>query len=202
MPDATPRPNRVSESVVGDASPPPSSLETWLGMPLVSAIKVVWQSARRFYQRKQDAENLTQEVWCRILEVSAKAGSERPKNPKAWLNTVTANTFFSEYRHAQAAKCGSGRIPAYLDTTDPADYESQGTEEVALKNLQASQVRKALCKLPQYQQDLIVDRYFNELTLEAMSALRGRIPKTTLKSQLDAAIRDLRRTMKSESETR
>lgn len=209
MPDATSRPARASrdegahgESVVGDASPPLMKVESWLGLSFASAMKIIWQSARRFHQRTQDAENLVQEVWCRILVVSAKPGSKRPTNPAAWLNKVTQNIFISEWRHAHSVRSGSGKVPASIDGIDLPDSESESTEELGLKSFEAAQVRKAVLKLPQYQQKLLSDHYFEKQTLEAMSALRGNIPKSTLQSQLNAAIRDLRRAMKSESETR
>ncbi|WP_172411829.1 RNA polymerase sigma factor [Arthrobacter globiformis] len=210
MPDATSRPAGVSsdeapygESAAADASPPPlMKVEAWLGLSFASAMKIIWQAARRLHQQKQDAENLVQEVWCRVLVVSAKPGSKRPSNPGAWLNKVTHNIFISEWRHAQSAKSGSGRVPESIEGIDPPDFESASTEDVALRSVEAAKVRKALLRLPQYQQQLIADHYFEKKTLEAMSILRGNIPKTTLKSQLDAAIRDLRRLMRSESETR
>lgn len=210
MPDATSRPARVNrdkgaygESLAGDASPPPlMKVEAWLGLSFASAMKIIWQSARRFYQRKQDAENLVQEVWCRVLEVSAKPASKRPTNPAAWLNTMTHNIFISEWRHAQAVKSGSGKAPDSIEGIDTPDSQSESTEDTAIRNVEAAKVRKALLRLPQYQQQLLIDHYFEKKTLEAMSILRGNIPKSTLKSQLDAAIRDLRRSMRSESETR
>ncbi|MDJ0459812.1 sigma-70 family RNA polymerase sigma factor [Arthrobacter sp. NQ7] len=209
MPDATPRPNGVSPgessyppSVVGDTSPPSlRKFEAWLGISLPSATKIVYKASRSLYRRQQDVEDLTQEVMTRVWKVSKKAGTERPHNPAAWLNTLTFNVFATERRHANTIKCGSGEIPKFFDDDIIADH-SPGTEDSALKNIEHSKLRKAIAMLTPYQRELIIEHYYEEKTLQAMSILRGNIPRTTLKSQLDATMRSLRRIMRSESEKR
>lgn len=169
-----------------------SRIEHQLGMPLSDAVRVVWTAAIRLCDGdKHMAEDISQEVFEKITKRVISGPRISAENPAAYLIGTTSNTFTSVLRRESAKKRGGGSQTITIDSTvDPAS--DQLSPDEMLRDDEAGQMLEAAIQslLPHHRQ--VIQMYAIEgLGLTEIAMRLGR-PKTTVKSQIEAAQRDMR----------
>jgi len=118
----------------------------------------------------QDAEDLFQEVWLRV--VRSATSFDRSARFRPWLYRIAFNVFL-DWRRRSAAREQTAEIEA---VADPA-----GREGAALD------AQRLLIHLSPDQRDVVALRYWLDLSEAEMSEVLG-IPRGTVKSRLHAAM--------------
>ena len=136
----------------------------------------------------QNAEDLYQETWLRVLETFHRYHADRPFEP--WLTRICVNLYRDQLRHQKTE-------PARKEFAD-GDENSAFLEQIPEKKPpDYAALHEAIDKLPLKLRTAVILFYFHELDLkQAAAALR--IPQGTLKSRLHNARILLRKELEHE----
>ncbi|WP_425510972.1 RNA polymerase sigma factor [Xanthomonas chitinilytica] len=131
------------------------------------------------------AEELFQDVWQRL--VHARAGWQPEAAFTTWLFRIAHNRLNDHWRAARH------RPPAPIDAEErTARLADACTPELALSELsQRRQLQRALRELPPEQQQVVLLRLEQELSLEEIGQITG-VGRETVKSRLRYAMDKLR----------
>ena len=149
------------------------------GSEIVSLIPALRAFARTFCSRSEDADDLVQETLIKALDNidHFEAGTRL----KSWMFTIMRNTFYT--RHERAARERVG-LPEDLAKQLAIDADQDWS-------VQAEEVRRALNRLPQHHQEiLILIVMLGERYEDAAAICDCKIG--TVKSRLNRARRQLR----------
>lgn len=135
-----------------------------------------------------EAEDVTQKTWVKIMSKSA-----------AYQPTAAFRTYLYHIAHHTWLDGRTQKYEASRESMDealdlPADGLSPEAEWQLKQNLQ--QVRDAMMRLPVVQREVIVLRFFNEMSLEDIASAIGE-GFETVKSRLRYAYSKLRRELES-----
>jgi RNA polymerase sigma-70 factor (ECF subfamily) len=146
----------------------------------------VWRTAYRFLGHEQEAEDMAQEAFLRILEAASRY--QPSASFRTYFYRVLIRLCIDRTRKKQPAVVG--HVPDVPDS-------SPGPEESLIEREHRAWIRKALDSLPPNQKAAIVLRHYEELsygeiaqaldtTVKSVEGLIGRA-RTTLRSLLVAA---------------
>lgn len=142
---------------------------------------------------RQDAEDLFQEVWVRILRKLAHYDPERPF--KAWLFQVTLNLYRDRYRkwkklRERITMVWSPEPSGFMEIRDTAPL----TEEYLLRKEQDLYVEQCLRSLPKRYLAPLILYYYEEFSYESIGEMLG-VPLGTVKSRLNQGKKLLKKAM-------
>ena len=130
-----------------------------------------------------DAEDVAQETFLRAWNHLKRFDPTRPLRP--WLLSIAAN--LASNRRRSAGRYLAGLTRAFRN--EPTS--SSSTEEKSARDMQASDLWKAVQTLSMPDQQIVYLRYFLELSV-AETAQALNIPEGTVKSRLSRALERLR----------
>jgi RNA polymerase sigma-70 factor (ECF subfamily) len=140
----------------------------------------------------EEAEDAAQEAFVRAYNA---LGSFRDGSPvRPWLLTIVANA--ARTRRSAAARHPTLALSAAADR--PSDDAAQSPETAALAAERQRELLRAVHALRADDQQVIVCRYFLDLT-EAESAAVLHCPRGTVKSRLSRALRRLRQQLTTDA---
>jgi RNA polymerase sigma factor (sigma-70 family) len=136
----------------------------------------IWRYVRRLVSRDDDAEEITQEVWLRILRGILGLGD--PTRLPAWIFTIARRAVMDRLRvrYAQAPL-----VPLEEEASDLLV-----TEEPDLGWMDEEILDQALLELSPMEREVLVLFHLRELTLREVAEVLG-IPSGTVKSRLSRA---------------
>lgn len=136
----------------------------------------IWRYVRRLLGRDDEAEEVTQEVWLRILR--GILALQEPERLPAWIFTIARRTVMDRLRvrYAQA--------PLVPIEEEPSDR--LGTEEPDLGWMDEEVLERALLELSPMEREVLVLFHLRELTLREVAEVLG-VPSGTVKSRLSRA---------------
>ncbi|MCP4966926.1 MAG: RNA polymerase sigma factor [bacterium] len=156
---------------------------------------LVFNGARRWLPARQDAEDVTQEVFVKAYRALQSYPEERVVDLalRPWLFTITLNLCRN---HARTR----GRRPnqVALGRTDAPGPEA--TEQSAIETVTVDEWRVRLGRLTARQRDTIVLRHVVGLTYDEIAEVVGR-PAGTVKSDVHRGLERLRTIMITEETT-
>ncbi|WP_342438578.1 RNA polymerase sigma factor [Paenibacillus sp. FSL L8-0436] len=142
----------------------------------------LYRFCRHLTLNAQDAEDLFQEVWVRVIRKLEKYDCER--SFKAWLFQVTVNLHRDRYRRwkkLQHRFLGVASFQAdFLNIRDSSPL----TEEALLRNERNAELEQGLRALSKRYLAPLVLYYYNEFSYEEIAEMLG-IPVGTVKSRLN-----------------
>ncbi len=144
----------------------------------------IYQFVRWRVDDPQEAEDVTSEVFVKFLGALQSPNAPR-QSLRGWLFRVARNVLYDRHRYAPPTAPLDDLIPA------PADTEA---EVQALAALDAEQVRRALRTLAPDQQEVVVLRFGQMLSLQETAESMGRTV-SAIKSLQFRAINALRRAL-------
>lgn len=153
----------------------------------------VYRRAYSFLQSREDALDLTQDVFVRVIEALPRFQEGRPFWP--WLRRITTNLCPNRLRANSAllsldeefaAEDGSGPV-ARADLV-AADSDVAGA---ALRKLFSEELRSAMTDLPPMHRMAVILRHQEDLSYEDIARIMG-LPLGTVKTYLFRARRSLR----------
>lgn len=137
------------------------------------------------------AEDLVQEAFLRLLRGIKRYIYPRPFKP--WLYTIATNLARDHYKAADARRT--------INLTMDGEGRNLANEEVpevsVLEADEIDQVIGALASLPDHQREVVVLRYYQELSLNEISEVLD-IPVGTVKSRLSIGLKNLRERLTEE----
>jgi len=156
---------------------------------------LVYNGARRWLPARQDAEDITQEVFVRAYQALQGYSPERVADLRlrSWLFTITINLCRN---HARTRSRRPAQIA--LGGTDAAGRET--TEQSAIDAVAVEEWRDRLVWLTGRQRDAIVLRHVVGLTYDEIGDVLQR-PAGTVKSDVHRGLARLRAKMISEETT-
>lgn len=136
----------------------------------------IWRYVRRLLGRDDEAEEVTQEVWLRILR--GILALQEPERLPAWIFTIARRTVMDRLRvrYAQA--------PFVPIEEEPS--ARLGTEEPDLAWMDEEVLERALLELSPMEREVLVLFHLRELTLREVAEVLG-VPSGTVKSRLSRA---------------
>jgi RNA polymerase sigma-70 factor (ECF subfamily) len=132
------------------------------------------------------AEDLASEVFVKFI--TALRGRSAPHHTlRGWLFRVARNVLHDHY--GQAQRFSTEALDDWLPTPDGEDLDSQ-----VIRTLDAERVRRALGRLPADQQEVLILRFGQALSLQETADLMGR-QVGAIKSLQFRAVESLRRAL-------
>ena len=166
-------------------------LETFLGWTLPEVEDHVFATAYFLCAwRRADAEDLTNDVFSRVIASAKRNPNKRVRYPKAYLSRATRNIFRSQRRGKQWAfrwreePVGLG-VGALVSSDDDV-------AEQAIRNIQIQNLNIVLARLDADQRILVEMVYQEGMTITEAAKALGR-PRTTVMSQLQVAQNEIRK---------
>ncbi len=145
----------------------------------------------RMTGQTQSAEDLVQDTFIRILTFRGNP----PECFRPWIYQIARNLGRDTFRSAAVR-----RETDYLPDEDQGDEQMEDlldTERLALQTSDRQQVNALLQRLPASQREVIVFRFYQELSLEEIATITG-APLGTIKSRLFRGLRRARRILEQE----
>lgn len=146
----------------------------------------VFNGARRWLPTRQDAEDVTQEVFVRAYRALQGYPADRIRELKLrpWLFAITLNLCRN---HARTR----GRRPVQVALGAADNPAPEGTERTAIDGLAVDEWRERLAYLGSSQRDAIVLRHVVQMSYDEIGELLGR-PAGTVKSDVHRGLEKLR----------
>jgi RNA polymerase sigma-70 factor (ECF subfamily) len=133
------------------------------------------------------AEDLLQQTFLRAME---SLGRRRPGNVRAWLFSIARNLTIDAARASK--RLAVAPIP---DDPDPAPNPSRQAEIDEM----TEQIRREVTRLPDNQREVILLRYYAEMSFKEIANLLG-CPLNTALTRAHYAIKKLKKVMLCEAE--
>ncbi|MGA9596088.1 MAG: RNA polymerase sigma factor [Acidimicrobiia bacterium] len=152
----------------------------------------VFNGARRWLPTRQDAEDVTQEVFVRAYMALQGYPPEQIAGLRLrpWLFAITLNLCRNQAR-------ARSRRPVQVALGHTDDAAPDGTEQSAIDGLAVDEWRRRLTRLTGRQRDAIVLRHVVEMSYQEISEVLGR-PAGTVKSDVHRGLERLRAIIDSE----
>jgi RNA polymerase sigma-70 factor, ECF subfamily len=159
--------------------------------------KRVFNIAYKFVGRYDDAEDLTQEIFVRLLR--ALPTYDRRANFDTWLASVSRNHCIDNYRRIRRE---NERFTHDVDPEDVRLEDPLRRPDVTLeKEDQVGLVRKALAHLSPTLRDAVALRDVHDLSYEEIAA-RLQLPEGTVKSRINRGRKELGKHLRALQEPR
>jgi RNA polymerase sigma-70 factor (ECF subfamily) len=139
------------------------------------------------------SEDMAQETFLRVLK--GIGGYQYPRPFKPWLYAIAANLTRNFFKQADTRHTISAEDEAYGETHNDLD----SPEGSLLASDEAQQVVGALKLLPTHQREVVILRYYQELSLGEIAEILD-IPVGTVKSRLSLGLRRLREAMEVQNQ--
>jgi RNA polymerase sigma factor (sigma-70 family) len=133
------------------------------------------------YTAGRDVEDLYQETWLRVVRAAARF--EAGKRFSTWLFQIAVNVCRDWHRHAP---------PEAIDAADETPA-ADGVERIDA----GVDALRLLARLPARQREVLILRYFHDLTEEQTAAILA-CPKGTAKSRMHQALARLSAVVREE----
>lgn len=155
--------------------------------------KMIYSLAYRMLNNREDASDVTQEVFLKLYKAMEKISQNKP-NLKAWLYTVCYNTAIDEIRRKK------GKDTLSTDTAMNDKDESfiqnieskePNPEEMLLKKEKSQILLEAINELSEQHKDLIILRDINSLSYNEIAEITNQ-SLGTVKSGISRARKNLR----------
>jgi len=146
--------------------------------------------ASRILRNSQDSEDAVQQAWIKLYnELPAFRGES---SFRTWASRIVFNTALNllDSRERRFRREG-GRITFDLGRNLYFIGEDQSPEDHAVAGLSRTLLLRAVGRLPEVQQSVVMSRYFDGLSVRE-TARRLRIPENTVKSHQHRAVAHLR----------
>ncbi len=137
------------------------------------------------------AEDMVQEAFLRVLRTIGQYQHPRPFKP--WLYAIATNLIRDHYRRSETRHTVAASEQALRQIEAPGAVEDGLQEED-----EAREIAAALLALPDLQREVVVLRYYQELSLAEIAALLD-IPVGTVKSRLSIGLHRLREVLEKET---
>ena len=134
------------------------------------------------------AEDLTSEVFIRFWRVFEKRGTNKIENPKAFLYK-TARNLLSDYYRAKPRQ-----RPISVEEIGEIGDPSQQLEQREIISSDTERVQKAINKLKDEYQDVLLWYYLDELPVEDISNVLGK-SENAVRVTIHRALKELRSVM-------
>ncbi len=143
----------------------------------------VYHLTYRLLGARHEAEDATQETFLRAFAHLASYQTDKPF--RTWLLSIAAHVCIDQLRHEGALRVITlGAFELGSDTQDP--------ETLALSRERAQELRALLRTLPAQSRELLLMRYWDELSYREMGEATG-LPESAVKSRLHRARHQLAR---------
>ncbi|WP_339312946.1 RNA polymerase sigma factor [Paenibacillus sp. FSL M7-0896] len=152
----------------------------------------LYRFCRHLTLNRQDAEDLFQEVWVRVLRKLEKYDAERPFKP--WLFQVAFNMYRDRYRKwksVYALWTWLSSDAELIHIRDPAPL----AEEDLLRHEEHRHLEECLRSLPKRYLAPLILYYYEEFSYEGIAEVLG-VPLGTVKSRLNHGKKLLHKLMK------
>ena len=143
---------------------------------------------RRLVEDEQDAWQVLQETWVKVLQGIKKL--REPRKLPSWLYTIARNTAISHLRTKYTARVLLQRDSDSCDIEDNAD-------NLAFED--AEQVHYGLGRISLYHREVLTLFFLQDLPIEEIAEVLG-IPIGTVKSRLYYARQALKAVLRKEAE--
>ncbi len=120
----------------------------------------IWRYVSSHFRRREDAEDVTMEVFTAAITSIAKV--RKARSPRLWLFAVARRKVADALRRK------------YRRREEPLDESIAGQASDADSR---ESLRQALAELPESQREVLVLRYVSELSHEEIGALVGKSPQ-------------------------
>jgi RNA polymerase sigma-70 factor (ECF subfamily) len=153
----------------------------------------VFGYARRLIGDETRAEDVSQEVWMKIVKA---ASSYQPTSQFiAWLFTIVRHTAFNQLR-SQKASGHSVDIQDVNETEITLDIERKSVEELLMQKADIKIVKETLDELPDMQRTVLTAWMTEELSYEELARDLG-LSLSSVKSLLFRAKQNLEKSLKA-----
>src|SRR5215472_6781294 len=153
---------------------------------------IVLKVCRRFFNRREDAEDAASEVFLKLHRVLNKKDEEHPFRP--WLCQIANRHCIDRLRrrkHETSSTVAGNDLGAFPDVSSPSPLSR------ILRKEAKRQIREELNRLPDYYKVPLVLRYYNRMSYsEIARTLNRRLP--TVKTIIFRAKCQLRRNLASQ----
>lgn len=149
----------------------------------------VYSFVRRFLRHDAAADDVTQEVWLRVLR--GKAPFDGRSRFTTWLFQVARNACIDHVRKASRRPESVGEPP------EPADRSRSVPEEVGRRELSA-RIEAVVAELPEGQREVFLLREQTDLTFTEIAEALG-VNRETVKSRFRYALGQLRAALSARS---
>ncbi|MDC7127361.1 MAG: sigma-70 family RNA polymerase sigma factor [Spirochaetales bacterium] len=133
----------------------------------------VYYTALRFLGSREDAADITQEVFTRAWKNYKNLDPERPVFP--WLFRITRNLCINKVKRKSNSEMG-------LEFPELTPAKAAVEEEI-LKSESRSEIKAAVLALPEKYRDIIILKHYDECSYDEMAEILG-IPRGTVMSRL------------------
>lgn len=137
------------------------------------------------------AQDLVQETFIRVMRGIQQY--EYPRPFKAWLYTIATNLARNHYRRPDTRRT----VEEDDSLPEPASI-GRAPEEIVTDEDEARLVVAQLATLPDHQREVVILRYYEELSLAEIAEVLG-IPVGTVKSRLSLGLSRLRASMEEQT---
>jgi RNA polymerase sigma-70 factor (ECF subfamily) len=162
--------------------------ETALGELYDRYHRLIFSVALNVVGRREDAEEITLDVFTRVWEKSGTYQSERAK-VTTWLTRMTRNRAIDLLRREEVRPMKHSISWAAV-TFEPADMKNN-PEASATLSLETQRVRATMSTLPEIQQEVLALAYFKGYTHSEIAKLLD-LPLGTAKARIRSGMRQLR----------
>jgi len=153
--------------------------------------KLVYSIAYKSLQKREDAEECTQDVFLALWNHSDSL-AKTPAKVLPWLIRTTRNRSIDRIRKVERRLPSSERIHINPDERPPvADAETRTAADELLGAERSERVRKAIDNLPENQKLAISQAYFNGMSQSEIAKSQGE-SLGTIKSRIRYAMVKLR----------
>lgn len=128
----------------------------------------VWAFLARMTGRRDQADDLSQEVWLRLARSAPKLADDTRLAP--WLFTVARNLYVSQWRSAQVARQLVGELL-------PPEPITTGPFEIAASTQTQARVERAIAELPPTYREVLVLCVIEGLAPRDAAAVLGTSPE-------------------------
>jgi RNA polymerase sigma-70 factor (ECF subfamily) len=153
----------------------------------------VYRFALYLTQNRQEAEEIYQETWLKVIE--NLANSKEIKKPEAWMMTVTANSYKDGLRKKKVRRLffresiGSDRSSGQGQRLPPMSRYAGHPEDDRIETKTA--IQKALQKLRLKERQVFILKEIEGYKQDEVAAILN-IPSGTVKSIMYRAVRQMR----------
>jgi RNA polymerase sigma-70 factor (ECF subfamily) len=148
--------------------------------------KMVFRTAYLMTGKKEEAEDILQEVFTRVWKSRHTLNPEKGKLT-TWLHKITVNQCLSRRRRRHPPMLSMGQ--KNFDWPDMKHREQP--EEILVTRSEYERLIKAMNSLDSKHRSVLVLRYFNDLSYDEIGHILG-IPLGTVKSRINHALKSMR----------
>jgi len=144
-------------------------------------LKAIYNFVFRFCNNKQDAEDITQEVFLKMWKNIKKY--DEHQNFNTWLFTIAKNTAFDWLRKKRNLVFSDFDTPEGKNLlTETITDTTPNPEELIIKTENATLLNNLVNQLPTFYQTILLLRYTDEFTFDEIAKILNK-PLNTVKSQ-------------------